>query len=317
MNGKTLWVAAPSAKSYDSGVGYRNLPTTFPSVSITGAQCALNCAHCGKQLLRGMLDVSQPGALSELIPRLRAAGAYGVLVSGGADLGGKVPLQERYAELQQLKEAGFKVVVHTGLLRREEARQLKAIGIDQVLFDLIGDDVTIQNVYHLSHKAADYRRTLEDLCAEGLTVVPHVIVGLNFGSISSGELRAIEWAAESSVPGLVIVVLSPLPETMMARVSPPGAAEVAELLKAARERFADRSVMLGCARPANAEKEDLERIAVDIGVDGIAYAAGNTIKYAETKGYSVRFFPGCCSILAGNMVEKFLPKTVDKINLSS
>ncbi|NLY56210.1 MAG: radical SAM protein [Firmicutes bacterium] len=299
MNGKTLWAAAPSAKFYDSGVGYRNLPATFPAVSITGQRCALDCAHCGKQLLRGMIDVSRPGSLSGLIPKLRAAGAYGVLVSGGADSNGRVPLAQKYAELRQLKEAGFSVVVHTGLVSREEARELKALGIDQVLFDLIGDDATIRDVYRLRATAADYRRTLEELCAAGLTVVPHIVVGLNYGRIFSGETQAIEWAAESPVPGLVIVILSPLKGTRMAMVSPPEPAAVAEVLVLARERFAERRLMLGCARPANAEKEELERIAVDIGVDGIAYASAQTITYAEAMGYTVKFFAGCCSLLVG------------------
>ncbi|MBO8126062.1 MAG: radical SAM protein [Firmicutes bacterium] len=298
---KTLWVAAPSAKKYDSGSGFRNSPTDFVAVSVTGDRCALNCAHCGRRLIKNMLDVSEPGALASLVPKLVAQKSLGVLVSGGADSRGRVPLKAKLSEIAALKEAGLKVVVHTGLVNKQTATELKRVGVDQVLLDLIGDAETVSKVYGLPYKAQDYLQALDCLCAEGLTVVPHVVAGLNFGRIGAGEERAIQWVSGYPVPGLVLVILTPLPGSRMSGLAPPEPEEVKRLLDAARCQLEGRSLLLGCARPAGDRKTYYEKLAVDAGVDGIAYASPQTIEYAREMGYTVQYFRGCCSLVAGKI----------------
>lgn len=298
---KTFWIAAPSAKRYDSGRGFRNNPTDFMTVSVTGLSCALNCAHCGGQLLKHMVDVHATGSLIPLGRRLRDAGALGLLVSGGALSDGGVPLRKRVRELAALKEMGLKLVLHTGFVDDQTASELRSVGVDQVLIDLIADQQTIRDVYRLPYEPGDYRLLLERLCAYGLNVVPHVVAGLRFGEVTNGEIEAVRWASQYPVTGLVLVVLAPLPGTQMCKVEPPAPNEIGELLSMAREELAEKTLLLGCARPANSDKLRLERVAVENGVDGMAYASPETIDYVQSLGRPIQYFSGCCSLLAGQI----------------
>jgi uncharacterized radical SAM superfamily protein len=83
-------------------------------------------------------------------------GARGILVSGGAKQNGEVPLEKFIPSIRKMKEKDreFKVIVHTGLIRKEIAKGLKGAGIDQILLDVIGDEDTIREVYHLNKRVA-------------------------------------------------------------------------------------------------------------------------------------------------------------------
>ena len=65
----------------------------FTPVSITGADCELNCKHCEKHYLRHMLDGSG-GKLEHAVGSLAKRGRSGVLISGGSKLDGSVPTYE-------------------------------------------------------------------------------------------------------------------------------------------------------------------------------------------------------------------------------
>ena len=81
-------------------------------------------------------------------------------------------------------------------------------GVDLAMLDIIGDDVTAQEVYGLSGAAASWD-SLAALVEAGLNVAPHIVAGLNHGQII-GEERAVEVALQSGTQTLVFVVLTPL-----------------------------------------------------------------------------------------------------------
>ena len=68
----------------------------FAAISVTGKQCALQCGHCRGKLLESMIPAETPDILLQVTQRLRSEGAHGVLISGGADEHGEVPLEEIY-----------------------------------------------------------------------------------------------------------------------------------------------------------------------------------------------------------------------------
>lgn len=294
-----LTVSAPGNKRYSAG-GYRNRPACFPTVSVTGRACALRCAHCGGRLLEGMVPAGSPAEFLRLIRTLRDRGAAGILVTGGCNADGEVPLAPYLEGLRLAAELGMSVLVHTGLATRETAAGLKRAGVGQVLLDLIGDAATIREVYRLDRSPGDYRASLEALLAEGLTVVPHIVMGLHRGAIR-GEYEALEWVAElrpAGPAGLVLVALSPLPGTELAACRPPDPEEAGRLLANARLRLPDLPLSLGCARPAGAARLALERYAVDAGVNAIAYPAGETLRYAAERGLALDYREECCSLPA-------------------
>ena len=143
-----LTFAVPGAKRYDTEY-YQNTPHRFASISLTGRDCELMCDHCRGRFLAGMRPATTPDALLDQGRKLIEQGCEGVLISGGADADSAVPIKTHLPAIAQLKEQGLRVLVHTGLLDRETAEGLKAARVDQVLFDVIGDAVTIREVLHL------------------------------------------------------------------------------------------------------------------------------------------------------------------------
>ena len=150
-----------------------------------------------------MIPAEDPETLFQVIDRLRSKGALGVLVSGGADKNGEVPLDRFIAPIKAIKAKapGFKVICHTGLIRKETAVELKKAGVDQILIDVIGDDDTIREVYHLNKRVEDYEETLRMLKEMGHRLAPHIIIGHHYGEIR-GEWKALEMVTHVGVERL-------------------------------------------------------------------------------------------------------------------
>jgi hypothetical protein len=109
------------------------------------------------------------------------------------------------------------VIVHIGLTDEQKARGPYNAGIDQALFDVIGDEATIREVYGLPCTPDDYARRLAILRRAGLAVAPHVVIGLYYGQVR-GEMAALEMIREAGAKMAVLVVLRPLPKTAVAEV---------------------------------------------------------------------------------------------------
>ncbi|WP_025773847.1 radical SAM protein [Neomoorella thermoacetica] len=290
-----LGLATPGSKHYDSG-DHRNHRRLFVTISITGQGCRLQCEHCRGELLKSMYPATTPAALLELGRQLKDGGCRGVLVSGGADLGGRVPLLPYLEALAGLKGLGLKVIVHTGLADPATARGLKNAGVDQVLLDIIGDRETARRVYHLEMEPTDYGAALENLLSAGLKVVPHIVAGLNFGRLA-GELEALYQVLSRDCRDLVLVVLTPLPGTPMAGITPPPPAAVGRLLATARLAGPRLNILLGCARPAGRHRLWTELYALRAGVNGMAYPHEATVARARRLGLKPFFSDLCCSLL--------------------
>jgi len=289
-----LVFAVPGAKRYETE-HYHNTPHRFASVSLTGRQCALQCEHCQAQLLAGMLPAPTPDALLALGQWLVEQGCEGLLISGGAGADGAVPLKPHLSAIAQLKARGLRVIVHTGLLDKETAEGLKAAGVDQVLFDVVGDAATIRQVLHLDRSPDDYAETLTMLCDLGIPVAPHVVVGLHFGQLR-GELTALGTISRVGADVVVIVVLRPLPHTPMADVPGVKPEVVGRLAAVARLLNPTVPLTLGCARPPGPVKIEIERQAVLAGVNSIAYPDPATVHLADELGLCTLFVESCCTL---------------------
>ncbi|MGQ9682231.1 MAG: radical SAM protein, partial [Anaerolineae bacterium] len=218
-----------------------------------------------------------------------------LLISGGADERGRVPLLPYGEALAQLASMGLRVIVHCGLPDRSTARMLKEARIEQALLDVVGDAATCRTVLGLERTPADYWGALELLRAEGLSVAPHIVAGLHGGRMR-GECEALEMVAAVGVQRLVIVVFTPRTGTPLALCQPPGVEEVARLLAAARLRLPTTPISLGCMRPAGAYKAALDELAVRAGVNAIAYPAESVAAEAATLGLGCVYGSLCCCL---------------------
>jgi uncharacterized radical SAM superfamily protein len=295
--GMELTFSIPGTVSYhDSAFPLQH--ERFAAISVTGTQCQLHCAHCKGKLLESMIAASDPETLLQTIERLRSNGALGVLISGGANRDGEVPLERFLPVIKTIKAKApeFKVICHTGLIRRETANGLKEAGVDQVLIDVIGDDETIREVYHLNRRVEDYEETLRMLKEAGHRLAPHIIIGHHFGEIR-GEWRALEIVTRLGVETIVLVVMKPLQPSERSKMKVPSPDEVSRISAVARILNPTTPIRMGCIRPAHPWKGEMEKGSIDSGVNTLAYPLQGTIEYAQEIGLKTTFVEMCCSLI--------------------
>jgi uncharacterized radical SAM superfamily protein len=269
----------------------------WPAVSVTGSECRLLCDHCRGALLTSMLPATTPDALWRLGARLAEEGRAGMLLSGGSDARGEVPLAPFLPVVARLKAAypAFGIAVHTGLLDAARAAELAQSGADTAMLDLIGAEDTVRAVYHLDRPVADFEAALAALVASGMRVVPHIVMGLHYGHFL-GEWRALEMVARQRPAALVLVAAMPLYASARRPFDTPSARAVGAFFATARETLADTPLLLGCARPAGAAKQEMDAYAVLAGFDGIAHPAEGVVALARRLGREARVSPGCCAL---------------------
>ena len=274
---------------------YYPLPR-FPNVSITGSKCSLNCQHCSGHYLKGMTNVNTPEKLKNFARKLPETNGVGLLVSGGSDKAGKVPLEKFYDSLRWIKDHTELIVnLHTGLVDKVEARKIADTGVDIVSVDVVGSNETIKQVYGINARVEDYRETLFNLKEAGVPhVVPHVCIGLHFGEII-GEFNAINMLEKMDLENIVLLGLIPTSGTPMADVAPPSVEAFIRVIESAKEIFPRTHVSIGCMR-SKQDKVLFETSVISTGVDRLVLPSQSTIDWALHQGYDVKMIDGCCSI---------------------
>jgi uncharacterized radical SAM superfamily protein len=285
---------APSFTYYKTS-HYQSSPTQFPTVSVTGTSCALNCKHCGGKVLETMQPATTPDTLLALATNLKQHGALGCLVSGGCMPDGSVPLKPFLPAIEKIKrELGLTVFVHTGIIDAATATALKHAGVDAALIDVIGSNETIRKICRLNMTVKDYAASLNALQEAGLNFVPHVIVGLDEGKLK-GEPDALKMIAAVKPSAVVVIAFMPIHGTAMAKVKPPKPADIAKVTAAARLTFPRTPLALGCVRPKGKHRAETDILALKAGVDAIAFPSEEAVKYAEEQGYTFNFSSCCCA----------------------
>ncbi len=294
--GHRLVMSTPSPHAYGTP-DHRNRPGSWAQFSVTGQTCALNCEHCGASVLGMMEDARSPGRLvDECRARMAAVGLEGVLVSGGSDAEGAVPLAPYIDALGDLKAMGLKVLVHTGLVDDDLARGLARAGVDLAMTDVIGSRDVARRVCHLDRPPEAWEATLASLSRAGVPVAPHIVAGLDAGAMGH-EWRALAASLAARPAMLVVIVLKPTEGTGMEGAEPPVPGDVVRLLAVARVAGPEVPLALGCVKPTGASRAPIERGAVDAGVNAIAYPLPATVAHARHRGLEVSFDDRCCALL--------------------
>ena len=294
--GPDIQFYAPGLKRWESSEWKPKRANRFLPVSVTGTACALQCDHCRTKVLEGMITLGSERDLFATAKRLRERGTDGVLVSGGSQKHGGVPLLPHVDAIRRVREElGMRVVVHSGVVSPQLAEGLAAAGVDAVMLDIIGAQETIRDVYHLDLTPADFDRSLALLAERDLRTIPHIVLGLHYGRLL-GERDALEMIANYPVSTLILVVLTPLVGTPMGHLPPPPIRDVTDFFATARARMPETRVNLGCGRPMGEMKVALDRAAIDHGLNGIAYPAEGMVAYARERGLEPAFHEYCCSL---------------------
>ena len=302
--GREIRFSTPTFKTYSScdleGCG----KNAFPAFSVTAAGCALMCEHCQAKILEPMIPATSPEMLERKVRDLVASQKLqGFLLSGGSTRRNEIRYERYYPVIERLKRdfPALKIAIHSALLDAPRARAMADAGVDTAMMDVIGAEETIRDVYHLDRPVADFEATLEALCATTMEVVPHIVIGLHYGRLL-GEPNALDIVSRHRVHSLVLVVVMPFyarPGTF----ATPDASDVGRVFLAARERIADRPVLLGCARPPGMHRRVTDAYAVLAGLDGIAFPADGALDVAQAIGRPVVQQHASCSMKAGRTIR--------------
>ncbi len=288
---------APAVKRYSTEEFPACGSCSFMGVSITGGECDLQCDHCKAEILKPMTPTRTPGMLWEAAQGFRARGAGGILISGGSDLNGVVPLLPFMKTMKRIKtELGMKINVHVGIPTEEIIEGLADVGIDSAMMDIIGSEETLEKVYHLKKVTiADFERALGRLCEAGVQTSPHIVIGLHWGKIM-GEFEALRITSQFKIASLVLVALMPAERTPMVDVIPPSPVEMSHVFGRARLLFPKTNILLGCERPLGEHKIFTDIMALKAGVNGIAYPAEGVVQMAHQLGLKSSLSDMCCSL---------------------
>jgi hypothetical protein len=291
----------PSFKSFSTSEISSCGRSAWPAVSITGPDCKLQCDHCKAKILEPMIPARTPDELWRVANQQIEHGARGMLLTGGSNHRNEVEYDPFYPMIRRLKDAfpTFRIALHTALVERDTAQHMADSGIDAAMLDVIGAQETITQVYHLKRSVDDFERTLENLVATRLKVVPHIVLGLHYGKLL-GERRALEMVQRHRPAALVLVVVMPFYAPAHRPFSVPESREIGRFFLDARQALPDIPLLLGCARPAGRAKTEIDTYAVMAGLDGIAHPADGMVELASRLGRPVRVAAACCSMAAGS-----------------
>lgn len=269
---------------------YRPLPK-FPPISVTGKGCFLNCKHCGRKYLLGMLHASQSN-LYEIVKNLvEKEEINGILISGGLDSELKIPLP--WEIIKKIKrDFELKVNVHVGFIDKKDIEKLVEAEVDVVSLDFVSDNKVIEEIYGIKKNVNDYIEIMMGLEDENVPYAPHVTIGLDWGKIH-WEFNAIKYLSKRKAKVTVFNILIPTKGTMMEKVKPPSNREIRELFIYARKMLSDKELSLGCMRPRNVGYEIL---AIESEFDRMVLPRNETLEKARKMYNKITFHDLCCVI---------------------
>ena len=266
---------------------------------MTGGNCALKCEHCDKKYLNGMKPLLTNDELETFLMDLYKNGGLGVLLSGGCELDGSVPLLGFLDTIKKVKDQTDLIInTHTGLLDEETAKKLGEGGVDIISFDINMDEKIISDIYHLNKNLDDYKRAVNLLKKNNLNIVPHICIGLYYGKLHK-ELDSIRFIKESGInPSLIVLIALIPPKRENSKFKRPTPIDIGKIITVIRFVFPNTEISLGCMRPRGDIKIEIEKLAIEAGITRIEIPSPKTLKWVQDidSNITFKFFSACCAI---------------------
>ncbi|MEM4586637.1 MAG: radical SAM protein [Desulfurococcaceae archaeon] len=258
----------------------------FPAISITGDSCSLNCIFCKRRFIKNMLSADNPNTLSKLLDKLVKKGVRGVLISGGFNRDGYLPIEPYLPVIKHVKKKYDLVVcIHTGLPNAKIIDEISFVEVDVIDYEFTLDQEYVSEMRGLGRNIDDYIEVMDYMLQNKLKVVPHVPMG--FTNNYDAVLKAINYLSKRNVDNIVFVVNVDSKNPQLQNL-------VLNVLGYARENFS-REISLGCMRPYWLKKT-IDKIVIEEKlVDRIVNPIGE---------YPI-IFEACCSI-PRNLLVKFI-----------
>jgi len=298
-----IYFSMPGMIYFDTSFYIATDPYRFPSISITGHKCSLNCEHCGGKILETMIPATTPERLLKVCVKIKEKGGKGCLISGGSMKDGSVPLMDFMPTIKRVKhDLGLDVVVHTGIVHSKLAELLAEAEIDAAMIDIVGSNDTMRNIYHLKLPVDVFDHSLSLLERNHVPVVPHVVVGIHYGRLR-WEREALQIISKHRPTAVIVVALMPLNQTPMENLPPPSPLDIAKVIIASRLMMPKVPLILGCARPGGEHKSETDILAIKAGVNGVAYPSEEGYSFAKKVGLDIKFSEECCALMYKDLIS--------------
>ena len=117
------------------------------------------------------------------------------------------------------------------------------------------------------------------------------------------ELNALEIISHIEPSNVVIIGLTNLVGTSMKdiRINPP---DLIKILCLARIKFPGSYISLGCARGKGEIRAEIDKLAVQAGVNNVAVPTQSAYKEAKKLNLEIRKFNGCCALLPDQLEKR-------------
>ncbi len=270
----------------------------FPAISLTGKECSLSCEHCERKYLAGMKAIVSKENLKEFLLDLSKKGGKGVLLSGGCEPDGSVPLKEFLDVVKEVKlKTDLIINAHTGWLNEETAIKLEEAGVDIISLDVNVDEEILREIYHLNKNVNDYTKLIGLLKKYKLNVVPHICIGLYYGLLHK-ELESIKFIKEFIGNPSLIVLLALIPPKSSNKFQTPRGFDIAKIIATIRFIFPATEISLGCMRPRENVKVEIEQWAFKAGITRIEIPSKETLKWVKSIDPKIefKFYSACCAV---------------------
>lgn len=276
---------------------------TLP-LSLTGAQCELNCSHCGSQYLKHMHDISTIN-----LPNNHTS-YKSLLISGGSDKHGRLRLEDKISHLESYIKDSLNLNIHTGLATSKTIKSLEnliALATPMqkisISFDFLTHNQTIKDVYNIPKKRDDYINALlnlkqletkaKDSSNPLVTVIPHICIGLWEGKVA-GEFDALDCLYDMGFKNLVFIVFKPTAKTKLEEKLPPSITDVKKVFTKGINLFGSENIQLGCMRPAGVYRDTLDNMAIELGIRHIVMPSKLAITKAKSMNLEINYKNECC-----------------------
>lgn len=330
---KKVIFAVPGSKVYISR-HYRNKPNSFLNISLTGHNCDLMCSHCKALLLKDMIDIDsgnssgikscseekisgktiksnfgqnpdngnlyEKNRIIKILEKYGSDNVRGLLISGGFDKDGKLPLDDRIlGEIKQTREKfgeNIRIFLHLGFASSEVAKAVYECRIDGVLVNVFSDRHVIREVYNLENCTPEmFYNNVKLLKESGLNVSPHLIIGLSDNGIA-GEYESLKEISKIGVNSIVFAIAKRITKHQEFKDLKIRAQDIVSLYEHARKLMPNTPIALGCAKPPGEESEKMEMELLSRGINTIAFPSEKTVDFAIKNGIEFAFTEQCCAI---------------------
>jgi len=234
-----------------------------------------------------MLHIEDNKGLFRLVDEIVNSGGNGMLVSGGCDIFGKVPLQRVEDAIRYAAAKSLKVNVHAGLINEKEAERLVSAGVSAFSVDVHQDPDIIRSVLHLDADPSVYADTIDSIIKANGRPVAHLTVGFGTADL----MLSADLVKKKGLKDVILLALVPTKGTMTenATISEDAIVDSVKMLIGEGS-----NVTLGCMRPRT--HRNLEIRCIQAGVRNIANPSRGTISWARENGFNVVEKRTCCCI---------------------